>query len=126
MDLRNRRNIECLMKLMEVRDVIAAPHIELADRGLNVIFELHAERMLISTAMSIEASDRDSHMRTIASRWRPEHSEGLPMRFFCTDMQLVVSAFLPAGSNAEAWYRIVKLQRRYVESLRHTIDSHPD
>jgi hypothetical protein len=121
MDIKTQRNLEKLFRLMDVKPVRIDPVIELRDGGLRIFVEARAmgdgrdARVALSTMRAIDAPRAGLALETLLSRWSPACTDGVPLRAFCAEDGVLVSALMPAGSNAESWYRMVKMQRRLLD-----------
>jgi hypothetical protein len=115
MDIRTQRNIEKLLRLMDVRPGVVAPVIEVRDGAIHVFVEVREPRVIIAAMLPVEPVRAHAALRALLNRWAPVETDGVPLRAFCVEAGVFVSCAMPVGSGAEFWYRILRAQRSLLE-----------
>jgi hypothetical protein len=115
MDIRTQRNLEKLLRLMDVKPGLVAPLIEIRDGAFQIFLEFRESRVFVSATRAVDPVRAGEALQRLLARWSPAAMEGVPLRAFCADDGVFVSVAVPKGSGADFWYRIVNAQRSLLE-----------
>jgi hypothetical protein len=119
MDTMTHRNLEKLLRLMDINAVQIEGTIEVRDGSAWHFIEVredHEVRVALSAKLAVDEPCARRVLEMVLARWSPAWSGGVPLRAFFAEGGIFVSALMPADSSAEAWYRMVRLQRRLLET----------
>ncbi|PHV11483.1 type III secretion protein [Chitinimonas sp. BJB300] len=117
MDLQWQRQGEYWLRLLEVNAVQVAPHMAVSIGEDSLYLEMQSGRTLISAARPVEAHLRQVALLQMLGYLQPEVSHGLPMRTWLAQGRIWLSVMAPAGSEAELWASLSKLQRRLLDRV---------
>ncbi len=117
MDLQWQRQGEYWLRLLEVSAGQVAPHMAVSIGEDTLHLEMQSGRTLISAARPVEAHLRQVALLQMLGYLQPEVSYGLPMRTWLAQGRIWLSVTAPAGSEAELWASLSKLQRRLLDRV---------
>ncbi|QAU24336.1 type III secretion protein [Dyella sp. M7H15-1] len=117
MELQWQRQVEYWLRLMSVERVAARENM-MVQQGKDVFYlERENGRAKLTVARQVPDAQSVPTLLRLMLLLQPEAANGVPMRTWLARNQLWLAATAPAGSGAELWHQLGKLQQRLLNRV---------